>query len=863
MLLVALAVTNLVACGAKEETDSRNGRGERSESSSRRHNDKDEDEDEDDEEDEEIDIDIDEEDDEDKDEEKEKPKHTSSKSDYEKCAMMVYIVGSNLESAQGYATMDIDEMVNGEYDESTMDVYLCTGGASSWKRDDIDADEIAVYKIVDGDLDKLTVIDKELMSDPETLSSFIDVCYDDTDADCYNLILWNHGAGAMVGYGQDEHDLTRSILMPELKKALGDSQFIKDGNQFEMLGFDACLMGMMEVACTVSDYAHYFVASEEYTPGTGWNYESFGHITDSGDFNGDSMAKIIIDDFESYNTMLAFYKPEYLLSCVDLTMTDDLMKAFEDMIEDAMTEIDEGNYSDLARARSKTKGFGQINGEKFYDSIDLYDFADNFSAMYPDSTKKVKDCIDEMVVYSKTNINDAHGVAFYFPHDNKTFLEMWYLEYQLIDISDLYEDFIKEYAYILTGDTLTDWDIDDLIPAEVTDPALAQQGDFDGQYFIQLNAAQVKNYDTSKVMVWEKYPDIHDQYIMLVSNYSTELLDDGRLVCNFDDRIFYFKNAAGDEQKCTMYEVERNDDYIIYRGMVFVYPGDSSPMFSANVYVKVDDAHPNGEIINITKSENLTEDNLFAQTEVYEFQPGDRIESFIFTRSVKFNADGSVAPFDKWESNMMIFGDAITFDGEFNVEYKEEGKEENSYFCLFMVQDIQGNSYTSGAFIPEAKSRDGAYLSKENPKFSMKDYFDEATNTGVIYDFYKEQIATITLPDKYDYQSDMSDANNIVAYSKDGSDINITRLGYHHTDFLNGKLDSDDSDYEVEIKKKEKSGKFEIWTVVAKDSFGQDECFIIPYINCYGDQEYLRIDYNNSDMSKAEMVKEIGQMIKK
>ena len=51
MLLVALAVTNLVACGAKEETDSRNGRGERSESSSRRHNDKDEDEDEDEEDD--------------------------------------------------------------------------------------------------------------------------------------------------------------------------------------------------------------------------------------------------------------------------------------------------------------------------------------------------------------------------------------------------------------------------------------------------------------------------------------------------------------------------------------------------------------------------------------------------------------------------------------------------------------------------------------------------------------------------------------------------------------------------------------------------------------------------------------------
>ena len=45
-----------------------------------------------------------------------------------------------------------------------------------------------------------------------------------------------------------------------------------DGQPFELIGFDACLMASVEMASVASPYAKYMVASEEVEPGSGWDY---------------------------------------------------------------------------------------------------------------------------------------------------------------------------------------------------------------------------------------------------------------------------------------------------------------------------------------------------------------------------------------------------------------------------------------------------------------------------------------------------------------------------------------------------------------------------------------------------------------
>ena len=44
---------------------------------------------------------------------------------------------------------------------------------------------------------------------------------------------------------------------------------------FELVGFDACLMGQLEVMSGIAPHAKYAVGSEETEPSLGWSYAGF------------------------------------------------------------------------------------------------------------------------------------------------------------------------------------------------------------------------------------------------------------------------------------------------------------------------------------------------------------------------------------------------------------------------------------------------------------------------------------------------------------------------------------------------------------------------------------------------------------
>ena len=105
------------------------------------------------------------------------------------------------------------------------------------------------------------------MTDPNTLASFIQFCAKEAPADRYILIFWDHGGGSVTGYGYDERYPNDTMDIGEIGKALKNG-----GVKFDLVGFDACLMGTLETAIAVEPYADYMLASEESEPGTGWYY---------------------------------------------------------------------------------------------------------------------------------------------------------------------------------------------------------------------------------------------------------------------------------------------------------------------------------------------------------------------------------------------------------------------------------------------------------------------------------------------------------------------------------------------------------------------------------------------------------------
>ena len=54
-------------------------------------------------------------------------------------------------------------------------------------------------------------------------SGFVDFAYQSYSADDYSMVLWNHGGGAILGYGADENYGYDALSMRELDEALGST----------------------------------------------------------------------------------------------------------------------------------------------------------------------------------------------------------------------------------------------------------------------------------------------------------------------------------------------------------------------------------------------------------------------------------------------------------------------------------------------------------------------------------------------------------------------------------------------------------------------------------------------------------------
>ncbi len=133
------------------------------------------------------------------------------------------------------------------------------------------------------------------MGAPETLRDFATWSLATYPAKQTALVLWNHGGGwrDAVSRAVQGGSAARSLAPPPKpavsRLARGIAWDDTDGGDFlemrevrgaletlpklSLIGCDACLMGMVEVAYELRDRCDYFVASEELEPGDGWPYD--------------------------------------------------------------------------------------------------------------------------------------------------------------------------------------------------------------------------------------------------------------------------------------------------------------------------------------------------------------------------------------------------------------------------------------------------------------------------------------------------------------------------------------------------------------------------------------------------------------
>jgi hypothetical protein len=139
--------------------------------------------------------------------------------------------------------------------------------------------------------------------DPDVLANFIKWAVANYPAKHYCLILWNHGSGwkPLVRRIQPRaiciDDSSNDALdTEELREALE-----KAGVKIDLLGMDACLMQMVEVATEVKDWVGYVCASQEDEPWDGWAYDAFlASLQANPTMDASQLGKAIVDAYINY-----------------------------------------------------------------------------------------------------------------------------------------------------------------------------------------------------------------------------------------------------------------------------------------------------------------------------------------------------------------------------------------------------------------------------------------------------------------------------------------------------------------------------------------------------------------------------------
>ena len=104
-------------------------------------------------------------------------------------------------------------------------------------------------------------VDNRSIGDYTNLRDFVQWGVENYPADKFVLLFWNHGGGAVGGFGVDElHTEDSGLTLDEIQLAL-DEAYKQTESTFEMIGFDACLMATVETATILAPYAKYFVAT--------------------------------------------------------------------------------------------------------------------------------------------------------------------------------------------------------------------------------------------------------------------------------------------------------------------------------------------------------------------------------------------------------------------------------------------------------------------------------------------------------------------------------------------------------------------------------------------------------------------------
>ncbi|MCE5192613.1 MAG: clostripain-related cysteine peptidase [Candidatus Cryosericum sp.] len=357
--------------------------------------------------------------------------------------VMVYMCGTDLESKEGLATADLQEMLDAEISDR-VNIIVETGGASKWQNNIISSQTNQIYRVTGQGLQPLVKnLGKKSMVSPSTLADFIQYSKANYPANRYMLVMWDHGGGSLSGYGYDQFFPNASMTLDKIGTALRSG-----GCRFDVVGFDACLMGTLENALVLEPYADYMIASEEVEPGGGWYYAGWlSALSRNTSIPTTDLGKVVIDDYIKASVAESSQN-QATLSLVDLAeLKGTVPSSFTAFATSTTGLIDTNKYQVVSDARAGAREFAVSAA---INQVDLINFAENLGTS---EAKAFADVLRGCIKYNRTssNITNANGISIFFPYDKLSELTPMLQTYDEIGIDAEYSRCITSFASVAAG----------------------------------------------------------------------------------------------------------------------------------------------------------------------------------------------------------------------------------------------------------------------------------------------------------------------------------------------------------------------------------------------------------------------------
>ena len=364
----------------------------------------------------------------------------------DKVTVLIYMNGSDLETDEGQATLDLEEMLRAPYSEN-VNIVVQTMGTMAWSdKYNISSDESQRFLLQEDDLklvsNKLGQLD---CTSPYTLKNFIKWGVREYPAERYILLFWNHGGGPVYGFGYDEYQgYDERLTLDEIHDALEDCD-----TDFELIGMDCCIMSSLEVCYALYDYCDYMILSEEFETGIGWSYEGFfTSLVNNPEISIEELAHIIIDDMIEENELDYEDEPS-TLALINQSMIKVLYSAWKDF---AYMHEEELLRADLKTGITASKrAFSDIfESEETLADYYLTDIMTVARSLDSKEAKVLESVLKDTILYYKGtgDVENLTGLSVTIPYGDVEFYSS--LKRIFIDcgMDREYVEWLEKFAYV-------------------------------------------------------------------------------------------------------------------------------------------------------------------------------------------------------------------------------------------------------------------------------------------------------------------------------------------------------------------------------------------------------------------------------